>query len=125
MTPAGDGDVSVERSERPSMEGALGELIEVEERIEAAVAMAEAEAERLVDAARRNLRALEVDGSSSLEEALAALGASVDEECAVSLRTLAERAEAEVERYRHVEEATLRRLARWVASRVAGGSRDP
>jgi vacuolar-type H+-ATPase subunit H len=123
MTPVGDGDVADGRSGQPPIEGALGELIEVEERIEAEVADAEAEAERLVEAARRDARAVEQDGSTPLEEALGTLRASIEKECAVSVRALAEHAEAEVERYRRVDEATLCRLAQWVASRVARGSK--
>jgi vacuolar-type H+-ATPase subunit H len=122
MTPVGGGDTADERKSQPLLEGALGELIEVEERIEAEVAEAEAEAERLVEAARRDARALEQDESTPLEEALGALRASIEKECAVSVRALAEQAEAEVERYRGADEATLRRLAQWVASRVARGS---
>jgi hypothetical protein len=91
MTPVGDGDVADGRSGQPPIEGALGELIEVEERIEAEVADAEAEAERLVEAARRDARAVEQDGSTPLEEALGALRASIEKECAVSVRALASR----------------------------------
>jgi vacuolar-type H+-ATPase subunit H len=112
-----------EHRDQSPVEGALGELIEVEERIEAEVAEAEAEAERLVEAARRDARALEQDGSTPLEEALGALRASIEKECAVSVRALAEQAEADVERYRGADEATLRRLAQWAASRVARGSK--
>ena len=123
MTPVGDGDAADEREGQPPIDGALVELIEVEERVEAEVAEAEAEAERLVEAARRDARAVEQDGSTPLEEALGTLRASIEKECALSLRALAEHAEAEVERYRGADEATLRRLGQWVASRVARGSK--
>ena len=121
-TPVDDGDMARERVGRPPVDGALLELIKVEERIEVELAEAETEAQRIVEGAQRNARAVEQDERTSLEEALGALRAEVEKECVVSERELVEGAATEVERYRGVDEAKLRRLAQWVASRVAGGS---
>jgi F0F1-type ATP synthase membrane subunit b/b' len=121
-TPVDDGDIADERIDRPPVDGALRELIKVEERIEVEVAEAETEAQRIVERARRNVRAVGQDERTSFEEALGVLRAEVEKECVVSERELVEGGAAEVERYRGVDEAKLRRLAQWVASRVAGGS---
>ena len=102
--------------------GALSELIEVEERIEAEVAEAEASAARLVEEARHDARRLDKDGSDALEQALWSLRASIEEEAAASAHALAKGGEDEALRYRRVDEATVGRLARWVASRVVEGS---
>lgn len=108
---------------RSPVGGALGRLIEVEERIEVELAEAEAEARRIVEQARRNAQTLEQDGSSSLDEALDALRRSVEKECAVAEREIVDGAEADVERYRGIDPAMQRRLAQWLASQVAGGSK--
>jgi hypothetical protein len=105
------------------LEGALSELVEVEARIELEVAEAEARAERLVEAARRESGSVELSGGPSLETARHALRASIEQECAALERDLAARAETEADRYRSVDEALLGRLAQWVASRVAGSAR--
>jgi vacuolar-type H+-ATPase subunit H len=121
-TPTDDAEVIDEPIGRPPLEGALRELIQVEERIEVEVAEAKAEAQRIVQEAQRNAGEVELDGSTSLEEAIDALRASVEKECLASERELVERGETEARRYRDVDEATLRQLAQWVASRVAGGA---
>jgi len=122
MARSRQGDRPEKGADLQPVEGALGELIEVEERIEAEVAEAEAEARRLVDAARQDAQRLEKDGSAALDEALRSLRAALEEESAASVQALMEGADAESDRYRRVDEATIRRLARWVASRVAEGS---
>ena len=121
MAPGGDADTADDRGDRSTIDGTLSELVEVEARIEARVAEAELAAKRRVEEARAQARAVEQDGSRSLEEGIAALRASIEEECAASLRMLRERAEAEVDRYRGVDEATLADLSRWVVARVLEG----
>jgi vacuolar-type H+-ATPase subunit H len=107
--------------EAAPVEGALSELIVVEERIEAEVAMAEAEASRLVDSAQQEAQRLDRDSDDAFEDALRALRASLDAESAVSIRALMQDAEVEIQRYQRVDEVTVRRLAQWVADRVVGG----
>jgi vacuolar-type H+-ATPase subunit H len=117
-----DGDRGAEHDSPRSGEGALSELIELEKQIESRIAQAETQAERIVEEGRRLARAAEEDGAGSLEEVVRALRASIEQECAASLRAVAERAEVETEDYRRVDDATLSRLSQWVASRVLRGS---
>lgn len=116
--------VADEREAPQPVEGVLRELIETEARIEAEVAESRRQAEQLVSAAREEAAAMERDGGPALEDALGTLRASIESECDARVRELAEEAEAELARYRGVDDATLGRLAAWVASRVTIGSRD-
>lgn len=117
-TPIGDGVVSSESGERLPVEGTLAELIVLEEEIEARVARAKDEAERVVADARQRAHIAEDDVAGSLEKATQSLRASIEQECSAAVRALAERAEADAGRYRDVDDATISRLSRWVASRV-------
>jgi F0F1-type ATP synthase membrane subunit b/b' len=119
MTPTRDGEVA---DGSTSAEGTLGDLIELEEQIEAQVVQAKAEAQRIVAEARQSARAAEEDGTASLEDAVGALRESIDAECTASVRVLRERAEAEAERYRRVDDETLTRLSRKIASRALSGA---
>lgn len=114
------------RDEDPSAEdrlgGALAELIELELQIEARMAEAEAEAARIVEEARQSARSADEDGAGSLGDAVDALRQSIEQECAAEIRAQGERAAAEVARYRGVDDATLSRLAQWVARRVLRGA---
>jgi len=102
-------------------DGALGALIEVEQRIEAELAAARDEALRIVEAARR-----EIEGQASQREAAVAaererLRAAIERECEAALRGIADEGERALERYRRIDEPGLRELAQWVAARVAEG----
>ena len=122
MARTSDDDRPEKGAEMPPVQGALGELIEVEKRVEAEVAEAEVEARQLVEAAQREAQRLGTDSSAALEEALHSLRTELAEESAALAEALAEGADAEMERYRRVDEVTVRRLAQWVASRVVRGS---
>jgi hypothetical protein len=65
MTPSSAGDPADARNDQPAIEGVLSELIEVEQRIEAEVTEAEAGAERLVEAARRDARLTSAGAAAS------------------------------------------------------------
>jgi hypothetical protein len=102
-------------------DGALGALIEVEQRIEAELASTRDEALRIVEAARREIEAR----ASQREDAVAAererLREAIERECEASLRDIAEEGERARERYQRIDEPALRQLAEWVATRVAEG----
>ena len=100
--------------------GALGELIEVERRIEAEIAAAEAQARSLVEAARADVARGDREGDTALGQALAALRESVGAQRDAAIRDIEARAAGEVQRYRGFDEAAIDRLASWLAERVAG-----
>ena len=60
--------------------------------------------------------------TNPLHDAIDELRATVESECIASVGKLDDRAEAKANRYRDVDQETLRQLAQWVASRVAGGA---
>jgi len=114
-----------EHSREQTKQDALSELIEVERRIEQEVEAAQIEAARIIEAARRDegSRAEEVD--ASIASALESLRLSIERECETSIRSIEEDAQAELARYREVDSEVLRRLARWLVARVAGGTDGP
>ncbi len=98
--------------------GVFAELMELERRIEAEVAVAEAEAARMVESARHEARSRERESESSLSDRLRSLRASIERERKASVRAIAAQAAAEGARYTQVDEATVARMAEWVASRL-------
>lgn len=114
-----------EQGREQTKQDALSELIEVERRIEQEVKAAQIEAARIVEAARRdaNSRAEEVD--TSIASTLESLRLSIERECETSIRSIEADAQAELERYRKLDSEALRRLARWLVARVAGGADGP
>jgi vacuolar-type H+-ATPase subunit H len=114
-----------EQSREQTKQDALSELIEVERRIEQEVKAAQIEAARIIEAARRDAesRAEEVD--ASIASALESLRLSIENQCETSIRSIEADAQAELERYREIDSEALRRLARWLVARVAGGGERP
>lgn len=98
--------------------GTLRGLLEVEERIEAEVAAAQAEAARRVAAAQRDADAMAQSGGEPVDERLRPLREAVQRDCQAAVHAIEERAEADLERYRRLDDVTLGELARWVAARL-------
>jgi len=105
----------------PTSGSTLPGLIEIEQRIEAAAAQAESDAARRVEAASEEIRASWEDTEATDAAALQALRDAVAKEYEKTIRAIDEQAMADVERYRRVDDRVLGELARWVATRVAGG----
>jgi hypothetical protein len=102
----------------PAGAGALSDLIEVEARIAAELAAAEAEAEQIVEAAREEVRAVGEASDGTLEAEARKLRTKLDRACEIAIARLEDEARAEEARYRGVDDATQLALARWIASRI-------
>jgi F0F1-type ATP synthase membrane subunit b/b' len=109
-----------DESSRRISDGALAELIAVEKRAEQELVSAMAEAERIVDAARRDAESCRQAEDSALNGQLADLRASMERECEGTIRTIEESTRAEAERYARVDGAELLELARFVIERLVG-----
>jgi len=104
----------------PRTTGALAELIELERRMDAQLAAAEAEAARRVEAARPAALAALAGGDPSGEAAFASLREAVARECDLAVREVEERARVEAERYERLDDRAVRELARSVVAWLAG-----
>lgn len=102
-------------------ESVLDALLEVERRIDAEIEQAEAEAERIVAEARREIESGGRAEGEELEQERADLRASLEAELAGAVREIEERAAREAERYASVDEVEVERLGGWLARRIAGG----
>ena len=111
--------VDEEGSEQTS-KGALLDLIEVEKRVEADLASATVEAERIVESARSESRSTSVDGDALLDAELEKLRESIERECETTIRDIEDRARTEEARYQRVAEDEQQELARWVAECLVG-----
>jgi len=103
--------------------GALGDLIALESRLANRVADAEAEAERIVEAARSDASRLTDEAGGSFEAELAAQRASLERECDASIARIEAEARAEEERYVRVDDPLRVELARWITGRLVDGGR--
>lgn len=101
--------------------GALAELIQLERRMDAQLADAEAEAARRVEVARRAALAGLEGSDPSGQEALAALREAVARECDLAVREAEERARVDAECYERLDDRAVRELARCVVAWLAGG----
>lgn len=102
---------------------ALGDLIALESRLANEVASTEAEAERIVEAARSDARRLAGDAGDAFEAELAAQRAALERECDASIAQIEAEARAEEERYASVDDARQIELARWITGRLVDGGR--
>jgi F0F1-type ATP synthase membrane subunit b/b' len=118
-------DDSTQDQATQAADGALDDLIAVERSVDADLAATQAEAERIVEAARTQAQSIREEGLDFLAAELDALRAAVDRDCEATLRRLDDEALTEETRYREVEESELAALARWVAERIVGGEKQP
>lgn len=119
--PVNQAGARIESPSTQNPEGVLGELIETERAVEARLALARDEAQRILEAAREDVRIEEERFDGVLDEALSQRRASLEDACEASCRALESDAAAEAKRYRETDAETVDDLARWVAARVAGG----
>lgn len=96
----------------------LADLLELERRLEAEVAVARADAERRLAAAREEAQRLARDEGDPLGVALAALRDALARETAREIAGIEDAARAEVARHRDVDDETLLALARDVVDRL-------
>lgn len=122
MTPNRDADIDSGSADSRPVEGALADLIKLEQQIELRVSRAKDQAEQLLEAARRDADEAERCGAGSFEKDAVALRASIERECEASLHAFVEDAEANAERYRRADDQTLARLSRWLSARVVRDS---
>lgn len=104
--------------------GAFESILALERELEARRAAAEAEAESVLEEARRAAREFEGGAGARLERALAELRRQVEGERDTRVGEIEQTGTATAAAYERVPEATLRELARWVALRAATAAED-
>jgi hypothetical protein len=101
---------------------ALARLLEREQRLEAMLAGARAEAAELVAQAEREARAGAVALDAELAETASRAEADRSADCATRLAELTREGERALARFRNIEPAQITELAQWVASQVLEGA---
>jgi hypothetical protein len=110
-----------EDRDESSLEPGLTELVALERRIEEELAEAGAEVERIVAAARVDVRRRKEESEADLATALGALRDRMRNECEESLRAIDARAEAQLASFEGVDDVHVAALGRFVAERLGGG----
>lgn len=113
-----------DRGDETDAKGVLPGLIEVEQRVLAAIRDAEAAAERRIAEARAELESRASAHDAEVDVAVRALRQRLDEERSAALAEIERRSREAARRHLEVSEARVRELGALLARRVAEGDLD-